>query len=176
MRRAGSGIVVTRRQAELSLCSHFHAMRPSRPPPGGLTAPCTRSRANQIKPRNQSNGSPKRVADLSPVARSLISPNREHPTTLFHSQPALINCGQFAQKRCGYWTLLHRTRIDRVTCGMLPAPKPFSQNELPNDPWPPLTTVKPVGQNSTALSKQAFKVSPAPSHEICTICSPSGPR
>ena len=52
-----------------SACAaHFHRMRPSRPPPAGLTAPCTRSRSNQIKPRNCSNGSPISMANLSPVA------------------------------------------------------------------------------------------------------------
>jgi hypothetical protein len=89
MRRAGSGIVATRRQAELSLCPHFHQMRPSGTPPGDLTAPGTPTRSNQIKPRNCSKGLPISTANRLPAARSLISSKREHPITLFHSQPAL---------------------------------------------------------------------------------------
>ena len=89
MRRAGSGIVVTPRQAELSLCWHLHAMRPSGPPPGGLTAPCTHSRSNQIKPRNCACRSPISMVCLPLADSSLISSKREHPITLFHSQPAL---------------------------------------------------------------------------------------
>src|SRR5688500_17292438 len=90
MRRAGSGIVVTPRQAELRLCWHLHAMPPSGPPPGGLTAPCTHSRSNQIKPRNCACRSPTSMMCLPLADRSLISSKREHPITLFHSQPALI--------------------------------------------------------------------------------------
>lgn len=90
MRRAGLGIVVTPRQAELSLCWHLHAMRPSGPPPGGLTAPCTHSRSNQIKPRNCACHSPISMVCLPPADSTLILSKREHPITLFHSQTALV--------------------------------------------------------------------------------------
>src|SRR3954465_6784209 len=64
----GSGIVVTSRQAELSLCAHFHRMRPGRPRPTSLTAPCPRRRSNQTKLRDCSKGSPISMAELSSVA------------------------------------------------------------------------------------------------------------
>jgi hypothetical protein len=92
MRRAGSGIVATRRQAELSLCRHLHAMRPSGSPPGGSTTPCPHSRSNQIKPRNCACRSPITMVCLPLTDSSLILSKREHPITLFHSQPALRGC------------------------------------------------------------------------------------
>jgi hypothetical protein len=100
MRRAGSGIVGTRWQAELCLCLHFHAMR-RQAATGRPDHVITRSRSKQSKPRNCLNVSPISVAYLSPVARSLISSKREHLITLFHSQPALVSaslCGIPAER------------------------------------------------------------------------------